>query len=252
MARYIRTVSASGVSTPDPLTGSGALICGTSAWEPISVCCNWTTNLSSGCIYLTGNFGEYDSLLFEVNSFGTDCCCYVTLPILCFSSPNCSAYTFSGNSCCAATCAWRKIPDAHHQTCATFYCITCLCHISTPLYICCGANCGFGSVHVRFDRGTRSAGFDAECFSIRAESIVTPISICNTNQAEKNLWMTYAPPSQFNYYWPEKDGAPEGNEWNGIHFTIDKNQMCPAFPGAKFGLWGQRRSKYPSANITSE
>ncbi len=252
MARYIRTVSATGVSAPDPLTGSGAQICGTSAWEPISVCCNWSTNLSNGCVYLTGNFGEYDSIVFELNSFTTNCCCFANCGSICFSSPNCTAYCMATTSCCPARCAWIAIPSAHYSTCASTHCIYCCCHISMPVYVCCGSNCGFGSFHVRFDRGTR-LGQNGECFDIRAESIVTPTVPCTNNQAQKYLWTTSSPPTCFNYYWPEKDGAPEGNEWNGIHFTIaNRSIVCPAFSGAKFGVWGQRRSKYPSANITSE
>jgi len=251
MARYIKTVSATGVSAPDPLTGDGALICGTSAWEPISVCCNWSTNLSSGCIYLTGNFGEYDSLIFEVNSFGSNCCCYNMCGSICFSSPNCSAYCYAATNCCPACCTWRCIPVGHHSTCASSHCIGNKCHITMPVYHCCGSSCGFGSFHVRFDRGTR-LGSNGVCYDIRAESTITPAVPCCNNQAERYMWMANAPPTCFNYYWPEKDGAPEGNEWNGIHFTIDRSIMCPAFSGAKFGVWGQKRSKYPSANITSE
>lgn len=251
MARYIRTVSATGVSAPDPLTGDGALICGAYSWEPISVCCNWSTNLSNGCIYLTGNFGEYDSLIFEVNSFGHNCCCFTTCGTICFSSPNCTVYCHS-SACCPALCSWTRIPVGHFSTCSAFHCVLCKCHIEMPIYVCCGSSCGHGSFHVRFDRGTRLGGFDSECYSIRAESTVTPRVFCQNNQAEQYLWTTSSPPTSFNYYWPEKDGAPEGNEWSGIHFTLNKSIMCPAFTGAKFGIWGQRRSKYPSANITSE
>lgn len=247
MARYIRTVSATGVSAPDPLTGDGALICGAYSWEPISVCCNWTETLSNGCINLTGNFGEYQSILFEINGFTHDCCCYTgTCGTICFSSPNCSAYCMA-SSCCQACCSFIRTPVAHHQTCATFHCLRCVCHVETPLQVSCNSD---ASIHIKFDRASGQNVGVTECYGIMALSTVSPVVNCTNNQASQYLFTPWNQPSCFNYYWPSKDGAPEGNEWNGIHFTFSRSNMCPSFSGSRFGIWGQRFSKYPTANIT--
>jgi hypothetical protein len=230
MGRFVKTYTgSSGVTQYTGLfAGDGSHICGVAgAWEPINVCCNWSTCIASGSIQYNYNFSCWDMIKFVIHSATSSSVQY--------------NYTcvFFGHASCPLNCSCAYLNMYSVASTAAFCYISCI-NIGSQAYV------GNGSIPYRLEICVwPGGGSNANAGGINAEQ-----RSFNNSCSYSSPTVAYVASNAAVYYAKCVNASSAYNAFQ--YFTYGSNGGIQPYMGnndAYFGLYGMKKHVGPTCSF---